>query len=168
MSIAFRNIDPPPTPSPPSECVVYPSPLVRGEYTLAGWRGEVVNSSKDARHCSVLYIRKYFVTGRQDAKRCLTQSSFLLQVQFRAARLLHREGDIPAVFARGPRLQVSFHFSHNTLEHSCFCKALLPTILLFFFIFTFKLKTLKSDLKLFDHSDFVKCFCCSSLTICSQ
>jgi hypothetical protein len=30
---------------------------VRGEDTLAGWRGGGgVNSSDDARHCSVLYI----------------------------------------------------------------------------------------------------------------
>ncbi len=49
----------PPTPSPPGECV---PPLVRGEDTLAGWRGDGgSNSSGDARHCSVLYIYKYFV-----------------------------------------------------------------------------------------------------------
>jgi hypothetical protein len=36
-------------------------PLVRGEDTLAGWRGGgEVNSLEDARHCSVLC--KYFVT----------------------------------------------------------------------------------------------------------
>jgi hypothetical protein len=47
-------------PSPPGECV--PPPLVRGEDKLAGWRGGGgVNSSVDARHCSVLYICKYFV-----------------------------------------------------------------------------------------------------------
>ncbi len=51
----------PPTPSPPGECVCTP-PLVRGEDTLAGWRGGWgVNILEDARHCSVLYIRKYFV-----------------------------------------------------------------------------------------------------------
>jgi hypothetical protein len=38
--------------------VCTPPPLVRGEDTLAGWG---VNSSEDARHCSVLYICKYFV-----------------------------------------------------------------------------------------------------------
>ncbi len=63
MSGVFRSIDPPP-PSPPGECVPgSPLPLVRGEDTLAGWRGgagAVVNSSEDARHCSVL-ICKYFV-----------------------------------------------------------------------------------------------------------
>ncbi len=37
MSGVFQNIDPPP-PSPPGECVCTP-PLVRGEDTLAGWRG---------------------------------------------------------------------------------------------------------------------------------
>ncbi len=36
-------------------------PLVRGEDTLAGWRGWGVNNLEDARHSSVLYIRKYFV-----------------------------------------------------------------------------------------------------------
>jgi hypothetical protein len=39
-----------------------PPPLVRGEDTLAGWRGGVVvNILEDARHCSVLYICKYYV-----------------------------------------------------------------------------------------------------------
>ncbi len=35
MSDVFRNIDP----SPPGECVYPPPSLVRGEGTLAGWRG---------------------------------------------------------------------------------------------------------------------------------
>jgi hypothetical protein len=42
------------TPSPPGDCV----PFGAGEDTLAGWG---VNSSEEARHCSVLYIYKYFV-----------------------------------------------------------------------------------------------------------
>jgi hypothetical protein len=60
MSGVFRNIDPP-TPSPPGECV--PPALVRGEDTLAGWRGGGggVNSSEDARNCCVLYMCNYFV-----------------------------------------------------------------------------------------------------------
>jgi hypothetical protein len=37
MSGVFRNIDPPPLP-PPGECVPV-VPMVRGEDTLAGWRG---------------------------------------------------------------------------------------------------------------------------------
>jgi hypothetical protein len=37
MSGVFQNIDPPP-PSPPGECVS-PPPKVRGEDTLAGWKG---------------------------------------------------------------------------------------------------------------------------------
>ncbi len=42
--------------------VCTPPPLVRGEDTLAGWRaGWGVNILEDARHCSVLYISKYFV-----------------------------------------------------------------------------------------------------------
>jgi hypothetical protein len=51
----------PPTPSPPGECV--PPPLVRGEDTLARWRGgwRVNICVEDARHSSVLYICKYFV-----------------------------------------------------------------------------------------------------------
>ncbi len=36
MSGVFQNIDPPP---PPRQASVYPRPLVRGEDTLAGWRG---------------------------------------------------------------------------------------------------------------------------------
>jgi hypothetical protein len=41
MSCVFQNIDPPP-PTPLSArrlCNVYPPPLLRGEDTLAGWRG---------------------------------------------------------------------------------------------------------------------------------
>jgi hypothetical protein len=56
-----------PAPSPPGECVPPPPPpprlWCRGEDTLAGWRGGAwgVNILEDARHCSVLYICKYFV-----------------------------------------------------------------------------------------------------------
>jgi hypothetical protein len=60
MAGVFQNIDPPP-PSPLGECV--PLPLVRGEDTLAGWRGGWgVNILEDARHSSVFYVCKYFVT----------------------------------------------------------------------------------------------------------
>jgi hypothetical protein len=54
MSGVFRNIVPPPPHRPAT---------VRGEDTLAGWRGGGggVKSSEDDRHCSVLYICKYFV-----------------------------------------------------------------------------------------------------------
>ncbi len=66
MSGVFRNIDPPPHHRPAS---VYPPgaplPLVRGEDTLAGWRegggGSIVRKTSEFRHCSVLYICKYFV-----------------------------------------------------------------------------------------------------------
>jgi hypothetical protein len=54
----IKNIDPPPTHRPES---VYPPPLMRGEDTLAGGGGGGVNILEDAKHCSVLYIRKYFV-----------------------------------------------------------------------------------------------------------
>jgi hypothetical protein len=57
MAGVFLNIDPP-HPSPPGECV----PLVRGEDTLAGWRGGWgVKILEDARHSSVLSVCKYFV-----------------------------------------------------------------------------------------------------------
>jgi hypothetical protein len=66
MSDVFQNIDPPP-PSPPGEYV--PPPLVRGEDTLAGWRGEWwVNILEDAGHSSVLYICKYFVLQPQPGR----------------------------------------------------------------------------------------------------
>jgi hypothetical protein len=61
MASVFQNIDPP-TPRRPAS--VYPLPLVRGEDTLARWRGGGVNILEDARHSSVLYIRKYFVLCR--------------------------------------------------------------------------------------------------------
>jgi hypothetical protein len=65
MSGVFRNIDPR---SPHRPASVYPPLLVRGEDTLARGRwGDCVrggvNSSEDARHCSVLYICKYFVAA---------------------------------------------------------------------------------------------------------
>jgi hypothetical protein len=55
------------TPHPPHRpASVYPPPLVRGEDTLAGWRGgRGVNILEDARHSSVIYICKYFVGIRQ-------------------------------------------------------------------------------------------------------
>jgi hypothetical protein len=59
----FQNIDPPP---PLIPWRVAPRLWCggRGEDTLARGRrggGRGVNSSEDARRCSVLYIRKYFV-----------------------------------------------------------------------------------------------------------
>jgi hypothetical protein len=39
----FQNIDPPP--SLPGECVPPPPPLVRGEDTLGGWRGQYFGRS---------------------------------------------------------------------------------------------------------------------------
>jgi hypothetical protein len=54
MFCVFQNIDPHPL-SPPGECV--PPPLLRGEDTLAGWRGGCgVNILEDARHRYVLYL----------------------------------------------------------------------------------------------------------------
>jgi hypothetical protein len=59
MSGVFRNIDPSPPHRPAS---VYPHAFGAGG-GLTRWveRGWGVNSSEDARHCSVLYICKYFV-----------------------------------------------------------------------------------------------------------
>ncbi len=60
MSGVFQNIDPPT--SLTARRVRIPLPLVQGEDTLAGWRGGWgVNILEDARHCYVIYIRKYFV-----------------------------------------------------------------------------------------------------------
>ncbi len=60
MSGVFRNIDPP-HPSRPASA--YPQPLVLGgghTHWVEGGGGLIV-PSVDARHCSVLYISKYFV-----------------------------------------------------------------------------------------------------------
>jgi hypothetical protein len=59
MSGVFQNIDPP-TPSPPGECVP-PAFGAGGGNTRWVERGWGVKSSEDARHCSVIYICKYFV-----------------------------------------------------------------------------------------------------------
>ncbi len=57
MPGVFQNIDPPP-PHPLASV----HPTVRGEDTLAGWKGVwEFNILEDAKHCSVLYLRKYFV-----------------------------------------------------------------------------------------------------------
>jgi hypothetical protein len=63
MSGVFRNIDPIPL-AARRVCTTPPPPLVRGG-GLTGWveMGWGVNSSEDARHCSVIYICKYFVAG---------------------------------------------------------------------------------------------------------
>jgi hypothetical protein len=61
MSGVFRNIDPPPPHRPAS--VHHPAFSAGGGHTRWVERGWGVNSSEDARHCSVLYICKYFVVG---------------------------------------------------------------------------------------------------------
>jgi hypothetical protein len=70
MSGVFQNIDPAPLTRVTARrvcsvlCSVYPPPPTfgAGEDTLAGRRGGGgVNILEDARHCSVLHIRKYFV-----------------------------------------------------------------------------------------------------------
>jgi hypothetical protein len=65
MSGVYQNIDPQPPPRPAS---VYPPPPPRlcrlwcgGGHTHWVERGWGVYIMEDARHCSVLYIRKYFV-----------------------------------------------------------------------------------------------------------
>jgi hypothetical protein len=60
MSGVFQNIDPPPPHRPAS---VYPPPAfgAGGGHTRWLERGRGVNSSEDARHCSLLYVSKYFV-----------------------------------------------------------------------------------------------------------
>jgi hypothetical protein len=70
MSGVFQNIDPHPL---TSRRVCTPPLLVRvGGHTRwveRGWGGNIL---EDARHCSVLYIRKYFV------RQCLEQGCLLL------------------------------------------------------------------------------------------
>jgi hypothetical protein len=59
--LASSKILTPPHP-PHRPASVYPPLLVRGEDTLAGWRGGWgVNILEVARHSSVLYVCKYFV-----------------------------------------------------------------------------------------------------------
>jgi hypothetical protein len=60
MSGVFLKIDPPP-PSLPGECVTPPPIGAGGGHTRWAERGWGVNSLEDARHCSVLYLCKYFV-----------------------------------------------------------------------------------------------------------
>jgi hypothetical protein len=63
MSGVFQNINPRPVPSPPGECV--PPAFGRGGgHTRWVERGWGINILEDARHCSVLYTRKYFVISR--------------------------------------------------------------------------------------------------------
>ncbi len=62
MPGVFQNIDLHPL---TARRVCTPPPLVRWEEKLAGWRGGGgggVSSSKDAGHCFVLYMWKYFVS----------------------------------------------------------------------------------------------------------
>jgi hypothetical protein len=61
MSGVYRNMNPPPPHRPASACVP-PAFGAGGGHTRWVERGWGVNSSEDARHCSVLYICKYFVT----------------------------------------------------------------------------------------------------------
>ncbi len=60
MSDVFQNIDPPP-PSLPGKCVP-PAIGAGGGHTRWAERGWEVNSLEDARHCSALYLCKYFVS----------------------------------------------------------------------------------------------------------
>jgi hypothetical protein len=57
MSGVFQNIAPP-TPSPPGECGCGGAGGGQARWVKRGWG---VNILEDARHCSVLYICKYFV-----------------------------------------------------------------------------------------------------------
>jgi hypothetical protein len=65
MSGVFRTIDPTPPHRP--ACVYPPPPAfgAGGGHTRWVERGWGVNSWEDARHCSVLYICKYFVHYRK-------------------------------------------------------------------------------------------------------
>ncbi len=64
MSGVFRNIDPPPPHRPASVYyVVYPPSLLRGEDTLAGWRGGGGSTIRKTPDTALLYICKYFVAA---------------------------------------------------------------------------------------------------------
>ncbi len=79
MSGVFRNIDPPPTHPPTS---VYSHAFGAGggptRWVERGWG---VNSSEDARHCSLLYISKYVLCE-------LNNSIIFFQEAFPDCRLL--------------------------------------------------------------------------------
>jgi hypothetical protein len=67
MSGVFQNIDPPP---PLRSASVYPPPLVRGEDTLAGWRGgrgPIVWKTPDTAlysvYVSTLWARLFLIPG---------------------------------------------------------------------------------------------------------
>ncbi len=60
MSGVFQNIDPP-TPSLAGACVLPAFGAGGGHNRWVERGGGWVNILEDARHCSVLYIRKYFV-----------------------------------------------------------------------------------------------------------
>ncbi len=100
MSSVFQNIDLPP-PSPPGECVPPPParrvctppppPLVRGEDTLAGWKGgggSIFRKTPDTALYSTKYIRKYFVSPcvARKLQRCFWMSSLSVYVKERGAR----------------------------------------------------------------------------------
>ncbi len=60
MSASSEILTPHPPFPPPGECVLPPFGAEEG-HTRWVERGWGVNSSEDARHCSLLYICKYFV-----------------------------------------------------------------------------------------------------------
>jgi hypothetical protein len=64
MSNVFQNIDLPPPHRPAS--VYLPAFGAGGGNTRWVKRGWGVNILEDARHCTVLYIRKYFVVVSKD------------------------------------------------------------------------------------------------------
>jgi hypothetical protein len=67
MPGVFQNIDPPPAPPHRPSNVTPPPPAfgAGGGHTRWVERGWGVNILEDARHCSVLYICKYFVVHTQ-------------------------------------------------------------------------------------------------------
>jgi hypothetical protein len=56
MSDVFQNIDPPPPPSSPGECVPPAFDAGGGHTRRVGEGGVGVNILEDARHSSVLYL----------------------------------------------------------------------------------------------------------------
>jgi hypothetical protein len=69
--LAFSKMLTTPPPSLPGECVYPPAFGAGGGHTRWAERGWGVNSLEDARHCSVLYICKYFLVfmvGKRNLK----------------------------------------------------------------------------------------------------
>ncbi len=86
MSGVFQNIENIDHPHLTARRLCTPPPLVRGRtHSLGGEGGGGVNILEDARHCSVLYICKYFV-GSPDVSLLLQIAQFCLLTHTKTLR----------------------------------------------------------------------------------